>query len=225
MTFTLKSVVPWGRSFDEYCAMFNLTDTDFPKKILGCGDGPAGFNCEMHRRGYSVVSCDPVYEFSREQIDGRIREARAEVMEQVYHNQGNFVWDAIRSPEYLERVRLAAMAEFLEDYEMGKREGRYLPLSLPKLSFRDNEFDIALCSHFLFLYPELGYAFHMSAIREMARVAGEVRIYPTVDINGGIPPFSGDLIDRLQETGLCITFEPVGYHFLKNGTTMLKVSG
>ena len=41
MSFTLEKVVPWGRSFDEYTAMFSLTETELEKHILGCGDGPA----------------------------------------------------------------------------------------------------------------------------------------------------------------------------------------
>ena len=44
--FTLDSVVPWGRSFDEYCAMFDLSDRDLDLKILDCGGGPASFNAE-----------------------------------------------------------------------------------------------------------------------------------------------------------------------------------
>lgn len=44
MPFTLADVVPWGRTFEEYRAMFALTDADLDGRILGCGDGPAAFN-------------------------------------------------------------------------------------------------------------------------------------------------------------------------------------
>ena len=44
MAFTLSAVVPWGRAFDEYVAMFQLTDDDIGRSLLGCGDGPAAFN-------------------------------------------------------------------------------------------------------------------------------------------------------------------------------------
>lgn len=49
--FRLDKVVPWGRSFEEYVAMFNLTKEDLGRRILGCGDGPAGFNAELTKRG------------------------------------------------------------------------------------------------------------------------------------------------------------------------------
>src|SRR5678815_1034496 len=70
--FTLDQVVPWGRSFDEYCRMFPLTDGDLDRRILGCGDGPASFNAEATRCGHRGVSCDPIYRFDRSQIEERI---------------------------------------------------------------------------------------------------------------------------------------------------------
>src|SRR5574340_823532 len=68
----LERVVPWGRSLDEYIRMFDLTESDLSSRILDCGGGPAGFNAEMHARGHNVVSCDPIYEFSGEEISRRI---------------------------------------------------------------------------------------------------------------------------------------------------------
>jgi hypothetical protein len=56
MGFTLDKVVPWGRSYDEYVAMFDLTSSDLKLRVIGCGDGPAGFNAELTRRGGTVVS-------------------------------------------------------------------------------------------------------------------------------------------------------------------------
>lgn len=64
----LNEVVPWGRTLQEYKLMFNLSEIDLNKKILGCGDGLASFNAEMTELGYSVVSIDPIYEFSGNKI-------------------------------------------------------------------------------------------------------------------------------------------------------------
>ncbi|MCG6943585.1 MAG: hypothetical protein LJE69_20335 [Thiohalocapsa sp.] len=68
----LDDIVPWGRSFDEYRAMFALTDADLGGKILGCGDGPASFNAEATARGARVVSADPIYAFTAADISSRI---------------------------------------------------------------------------------------------------------------------------------------------------------
>lgn len=64
MAFELSGVVPWGRSYAEYVAMFALSDEDLNRRILGCGDGPAAFNAGLTGRGGSVVSVDPLYAFS-----------------------------------------------------------------------------------------------------------------------------------------------------------------
>ena len=44
------------------------------------------------------------------------------------------------------------MNDFLNDYATGRTHGRYVDAELPDLPFDDSSFDIALCSHFLFLY-------------------------------------------------------------------------
>jgi hypothetical protein len=64
----LSEIIPWGRTFAEYRLMFDLSDADLNKRILGCGDGPASFNAEMTELGYTVVSIDPVYQFSAPEI-------------------------------------------------------------------------------------------------------------------------------------------------------------
>ena len=69
MSFTLESVVPWGRSFDEYIAMFSLSDSELQGRILGCGDGPAAFNALLSRRGGRVLSVDPLTAFQRRMFE------------------------------------------------------------------------------------------------------------------------------------------------------------
>ena len=99
MRFELSQVLPWGRSFDEYVAMFDLKQEDLDSRILGCADGPAGFNAELNRRGGRAVSCDPIYRFTKEQLSERIEQACEEIIEQTRKNAGNFVWSSIGSVE------------------------------------------------------------------------------------------------------------------------------
>ena len=96
MAFKLNSVVPWGRNLGEYRSMFCLTDEDMRKRIAGFGDGPASFNCEASRLGFSVTSFDPVYRFSAEELENRIEEVCGIVMEQMRENAENYVWTQIR---------------------------------------------------------------------------------------------------------------------------------
>jgi len=168
MAFALDTVVPWGRSCAEYLSMFDLALADLEKTILGCGDGPASFNAEMYRRGRRVVSVDPIYRFSAPEIAGRIAQTSDVVLRQLRANQESYVWDCISSPEELAALRMSAMQSFLADYPAGQRDGRYLPGALPALPFADREFDLALCSHLLFLYSDqLSNTFHRAAIAEL----------------------------------------------------------
>ena len=63
MAMVLYKVVPFRRSMDEYIKIFNLTNADLNKRIIGIGDVPASFNAEMTRQGKSVVSVDPLVKY------------------------------------------------------------------------------------------------------------------------------------------------------------------
>jgi hypothetical protein len=225
MAFALDKVVPWGRSYDEYVAMFALSERDLAGRILGCGDGPAGFNSVLTKRGGRAVSVDPIYRFSAGQIRSRILQTCDEVLRQTRKNRRDYVWRNIPSIEELRRVRMAAMEEFLQDFPAGRRRGRYVEGTLPALPFRDGEFDIALCSHFLFLYSALfSEDFHVQSIREMCRVAGEARIFPLLELSAVQSRHVENVIARLEEEGLAAGIEAVPYEFQKGGDRMLKAS-
>ena len=220
----LKKIVPWGRNLDEYRSMFNLTESDLHLKILGCGDGPSSFNAEVYDLGGSVVSVDPIYQFSKDDLSKRIEEVKDEVMSQVRKNADDFVWKNIKDPDHLESLRMDAMAKFLDDYEQGKSEGRYINEMLPSLSFKTKEFDLALSSHFLFLYSEhLDLSFHLSSIEEMLRVAKEVRIFPLMTLQNRYSPHLGKVVEALKEKGFKTKIIKTAYEFQKGADEMLVV--
>lgn len=224
MPFTLDSIVPWGRSFDEYAAMFALAEADLAGCILGCGDGPAAFNAELSQRGGRVLSADPLYRFSVSDIRRRIGETFDEVIEQTRKNVSEFVWTHIRSPEDLGRVRMAAMEDFLADFPQGLRQGRYLDAELPRLPFEDGEFDLALCSHLLFLYGDhLDEAFHLSSIRELCRVASEVRLFPLQELGARPSRHLDSVCAKLDKEGYALEIVPVAYEFQLGGNKMMKI--
>jgi len=91
MAYDLDEVVPWGRSFTEYQAMFDLNNTDLQVPILGCGDGPAGCNAEATKAGHRVVSIDPLYASDVKSIERRIDQVFDTVMHQTRANSDEFV--------------------------------------------------------------------------------------------------------------------------------------
>ena len=205
--------------------MFALSERDTRKRILGGGDGPAGFNSEANGRGGHVVSVDPIYRFSALDIRKRIDEAYPKVMDEARRNAHQFVWDQIASVEELGRIRMAAMEEFLTDYPLGCDEGRYVEGALPSLAFGNGTFDIALCSHFLFLYSEkFSTDFHLQSIEELCRVAAEVRVFPLLDLAMETSRHVAPVCDSLRAKGYTVGIERVDYEFQKGGNRMLRVT-
>ncbi len=221
----LNEVVPWGRTLQEYKLMFNLSEIDLNKKILGCGDGPASFNAEMTELGYSVVSIDPIYEFSGNQIRQRVQETYEPIISQVKQNVDRYVWNNFHDPEQLGYARLAAMEKFLLDYEIGRIKGRYLWQSLPKLELADHQFELCVCSHLLFLYSDhLSLDFHIASIHELLRISKEVRIFPLLKLDCEPSPYLELVVNLLSSQQFDVEVQPVAYEFQKGGNQMLKIN-
>lgn len=224
MTFQYQSVVPWGRSFEKYQRMFALTADDLNLRIIGCADGPASFNAHLTKSGHRVVSYDPLYRLTAKQIQERIDVTYEDVIGQTRQNQAKFVWTDIKSPDELGQIRMSAMRAFLSDYEQGKTESRYVAGELPHLPFERASFDLALCSHFLFLYSDqLSLAFHQQSIEAMCEVAREARIFPLLTYNAERSPHLEPLLERLAQAGYGVALERVRYEFQRGGNEMLRV--
>ena len=223
MAFELKNVVPWGRNLDEYSRIFKLTDSDFTKRIISFGDGPASFNTEMTKLNRQVVSLDPIYQFTRDELKQRIVETKATILEQVRANTDKFVWKNIRNIIDLEQIRTDAMTQFIDDFELGKEQGRYIYHELPNSTgYPDLSFDLGLSSHFLILYSQLGLDFHIKSISEMLRVCKEIRIFPILNLNAVKSEVFDGIIDYFK-LDFTISIEPVDYEFQKGGNQMLLI--
>jgi len=223
--FTIDKVYPWGRSFNEYRRMFDLSEADLALRIVSVADGPASFNAELTRRGGHVASCDPLYRLDGAQIRARVEATRGVMLDLTRRNAHRFVWDRIRSPEHLGDLRTTAMETFLGDYEQGRDEGRYLDRSSPRLHIPAGRFDLALCSHFLFLYSdEFPLQFHLDSIIEMAQLARDLRIFPLLNLAGEPSPHVDPALSALRKLGFRAERRTVDYEFQRGGNEMLRVT-
>ena len=203
--------------------MFTMSDADVQRRILGCADGPASFNAELTQRGAVVTSIDPLYRLDAGTIRERIAATYDNVIEQTERNRHQFVWDEIGSVEELGRIRMQAMQVFLDDYDSGRRQGRYVDGELPAINFRDRCFDLAVCSHFLFLYSDhFSEDFHRAAILELCRVACEVRIFPLLGLDGRVSPYVASIVKDLSD-GFEVSIETVPYEFQRGGNEMMRI--
>lgn len=222
MQTTTKDFLLWGHSLDQYRSMFGLSQHDLKKHILECASGFASFNAEMYKEGKKEVSCDPAYELSPEKLKKHLLQGLESMLVKVEENPDKFGRD-ITSAENLKKQTGAMMAEFLADFPQGKKEGRYIAAALPKLPFSDNQFELALCAYFLFSSKELSLPFHIAAIKEMCRVAGEARIYPLIDEEGEPAALLPIIMLELQQQNYGLEIKEVPYEFQKGGNAMLRV--
>lgn len=222
--FPLPEIVPWGRRLAEYRAFFDLGDLRAYPRILDVGGGPASFAAEAAQLGLRATAVDPLYRLGGDAIRARVAAARPAMERGLEQAAERFDWSFYGSRAALLRMRTEALELFLADYEWGRACGRYRAAALPALPFADGAFDLALCSHLLFLYGEaVDEAFHVAALAELARVAHEVRIFPLLDLEGKRSPHLGPAMSALRASGLRVEERPVSFVFQKGGGTMLRV--
>lgn len=80
-----------------------------------------------------------------------------------------------------------------------------------------------MTSHFLFLYTQLGEAFHGAAMHEMCRVANEVRIFPLLALGAKRSPFVDRMADEFGTEGFSVSIETVPYEFQRGGNQMMRI--
>jgi hypothetical protein len=176
----------------------------------------------MTAAGYQVTSIDPIYQFTGTEIKSRFDACVDGIIEQVRNTLNNWVWNYHKSPEDLRANREKAIALFLADYAQGKSESRYINAELPRLDFAEQQFQLALCSHFLFLYSaHLSLEFHLDSIRELCRIAEEVRIFPILTLAQERSPYLDSVKDSLAKEGIASEIIQVPYELQKGGNQMI----
>ncbi|WP_448626957.1 hypothetical protein [Geodermatophilus sp. URMC 64] len=214
-----------ARSFAEYRAMFALSDADLRGRVLDCPGGGASFGAAARCLGADVVAVDPVYAAPAGELTARLTAELARGRAWAAANAERYVCDFHGSVDGLARTRTESARLFAED--LTARPGRHVAAVLPHLPFRDGAFDLALSSHLLFTYADrLDAAFHLAALRELARVGHEVRVYPLVDQAGRpLPDLLSTLADGLAAAGLRADVVEVDHEFQRGARSMLRLTG
>jgi hypothetical protein len=208
-----------ARSYEEYRAMFALTDADLAGTVLDCPGGGSGFTARARAAGVAALAADPVYA-RRPELAGQL--AVAETERGSAHTAAGAdrdVWDFYGDLAGHAAIRRASAELFAAD--IAACPSRYVPAALPALPFADERFDLVLSSHFLFTYADrLDAEFHVAALRELYRVArGEVRIFPLLEQGGRpVPDLVGAVLSALARPCCLRTVE---YEFQRGGNQML----
>ncbi|SEG72632.1 class I SAM-dependent methyltransferase [Paenibacillus sp. UNC499MF] len=221
------------RNFEEYVRMFDLDpDKLRGKRVLDTGAGASAFTAEASRRDIHACAADPLYAMEPSEIEGLGREEIDRFIVKLTERRHMYDWDFYGGPELLKELRKQSFADFSADYANPvSREQRYTAASLPELPHPEGEFDLVLCSHFLFLYGEqFSPEFHLQAMRELLRVCkpgGEVRIYPLLTFGGESYPQLPALLKELAAEGVTAEYRPTRLAFIpgsKDYLTLHKVA-
>ena len=209
-----------SRSYAEYRAMFGLAE--LPRSVLDCCAGGSGFTAVAAAEGADAVAVDPAYELSDRELADAVRSGTSTGGNIVDQYSGDFTWHWYGSREERDRMRAEAVEQFLGDRTAHPE--RYVAASLPHLPFNTGRFELALCSHLLFLYSEqLDAAFHIAAVQALLRVAQEARIFPLLALNCEVSPHLALVIEWCKTQGHHAEVRRVPYEFQVGGDRMLHV--
>lgn len=214
-----------GRTFAEYRRMFELDVANLQeRRVLDCGAGAASFAARAAAVGADVTAADPLYGPPAGVLEPELEAAIEANLAQLREKCDLFVWDYYGDVETRGRYLVAAAERFLADY--AANPGRYLAAQLPDLPFDEGAFDLALVANLLFLYDDrLDLSFHVAALSELARVAGEVRVFPLASLDRRRSDYVDRVLERLRAEGLETATSAVPYEFQPDATEMLVVSG
>lgn len=220
----MRKLVLWGHSVDEYREMFDLSQEDMNSKILEYGCGPSAVNAQQFQEAHQAVSCDPLFVLDKDTLSSKAVMIFAQMADEVRREQDQFDFSRTGGLEQLLENRRNGMKKFFADYEQGKAEGRYYGAADYHLPYSDFSFDFALSANYLFAdLEDQTVEFHINVIRELARVAKEVRIFPLNDMEGKTSEFLGPVLLELQKEGYGVEIREVDYHLHKSENAMLRV--
>jgi len=220
----MRRIALWGQHLDEYKDMFALTDDDLQKSFLEYNSGVSAFNCEVKSQALSCISCDPWYVLDKQSLKEKIEHSFDKRLLELENNLNSLDLSRYASFEKLVAYRQQGVASFFADFEKGLAEKRYMPITVDELPFHDFQFDFALVANNFF--ADLDYQtveYHIARIKELARVAKDVRIFPLVDAKGVPSNLLGPIIMGLYKDKFRVEVKDVSYHLQHRGNAMLRV--
>ncbi|MGW1977662.1 hypothetical protein [Streptomyces sp. NPDC001889] len=201
----IGDIVITARPATDCVAQFALsTDDLLAGPVLDCPGGASDFAATVRTLGGTAVSADPVYSHSPSDLARAVERDLARVRAWTASQPDRFPLDGAGQWTHAHRWNTAATT-FLDDFRRDRAatSGDYRALSLPRLPFPDDSFTLAVSGFLLFTYPRhFDVAFHLTAIRELVRVAADVRVHPLNDSARNPYPALPRLLRHLAEAGI-----------------------
>ncbi len=213
----------WGFHIDEYQSMFDLSDKQMRSNILEYGCAATAVNSQLAQSGHhNIISLDPWFGLDCTTLEKKINLNFEQKYIEIIRQKNNL--DALNTTELdtLLNYRRAGIKCFLQDYDRGCAEKRYVECVDIATNFVNNQFNHAVSSHFFFDHSG-AIKQAVERICELVRVANEVRIFPLNDLNGTPSPGLAPVLLGLQQLNYGIEIRHVPSQLCAQGNAMLRV--
>jgi hypothetical protein len=201
----IGDIIVSARPADDCLAHFALTEADLLRgPVLDCPGGASDFALRVRALGGRAVSVDSAYATPPERLAERLRADFERVRAWTATRPDRFPpgpdgrWHRLPGWEHAAEL-------FMADYRRDRDEGtgHYVSALLPPLPVPNRAFALATSGFLLFTYPDhFDQAFHLGALRELLRVADEVRVHPLNDSARNPYPHLAPVLEALRADGV-----------------------
>ncbi|EKD76876.1 MAG: putative cytosolic protein [uncultured bacterium] len=214
------STTNWVCNLTDYVAMYDLSKSDLQKSIVDFPAGISSVNVEANAEGAHIISVDPFYNLTPEKMFIHAEAILQENIAYLNKTKGRLKEETML--DHVIHLWKNSERNFLADYEKGKSEKRYQYAALPKLPFSFHQFELALCTDFLF-HHALSSDDIVRVFQALSHVALEVRFYPLLNHSGKMTDELGPFLLWLQKNNFGTEVRQVPYEIQKGGNAMLRV--
>ena len=220
MSHNLPTLNAFSYSFDEVMDMFALTQDELKMRILHYNAGISSFAATMHFRDGMVIAADAIYSESAPNLEKQILQGQQALKKEIETYPERFALK--QSVETWLTAHEGRNVLFLEDFEAGKTQKRYIAASLPHLPFEGEAFDLVLVAHHFFMQAK-NLETMLADLAELTRVANEVRIFPLLSDSASLPHSVGEIAAHLQHLGLGVEIKSSHFELQKQGNALMRV--
>ncbi|MBS0350680.1 MAG: hypothetical protein JSR33_05760 [Proteobacteria bacterium] len=203
----------WIYNLDDYQSIFGLTAQELQKRILDFPSGISSVNAELYAKGFYMVSADPAYQLTPEEMRIHAYEMLQTSIQQLEPDNNHF--------SLISKWRMSTEI-FLSDYALGKKEGRYKVLNHPPFQPLENSFELLLCTDYLFTANSSSLPIQQM-MEELCNLAMEVRIFPLPNLQSAVASELGPVMLALQNRNFGVEVRGVAYPERKEANAILRV--
>lgn len=222
MEIANTAMINWVYNFADYQQMYDLNSTDLLQPIFDFPAGISSFNAEATQKGFQICSADPLYQLSEADVRAHAERIFQDTVASLKATPVRLQNPAEANLHHIIQRWKQAEELFLQDYAKGRVEKRYQPATLPSLPYQTHQFHIALCTDCLFYHAAI-HSDLTQVVKELCRVAEEVRIFPLLDDQGKVSDELGPLMLFLQKQNFGVEVRQVPFQLLQGGNAMLRI--